>query len=493
MRRAGSGGEGPPLPNHFRPGRIQAKEMKDIRKILIANRGEIAEAVIRSARALGIETVAVYEKPDSGAAYLNMADQKVYIGNGPVRDYLDIDKLIRAAVTSGADAVHPGYGFLSESPDFSEACRAAGIIFIGAPPEVMRAVGNKADAKRIALRAGIPCIPGTGNLAPGDEALAAISGFAFHHGYPIMLKASYGGGGRGIRKISDSTQLAAELHLAAREAKRCFSDDSIYAEKLIESPRHIEVQVLADSCGSIVHLGSRDCSIQRRHQKLVQSAPALLEPAVLERVQEAAIRMARAAGYVGAGTVEFLVDRHTGEFWFMEVNARLQVEHTITEMITGRDIIRKQIMIARGEPLGISQGDVRFNGQAIQVRVNAEDPYNNFYPEGGKVIEALRLPGGSGVRVDNGIRQGSRIPLEYDSCLAKLNVWGRDWKDAVRMLRNSLDDFLIVGPATTIPLYRAMCGEPDFVGGVFDTSYIETHPALFEHQYAARPGRACAG
>jgi acetyl/propionyl-CoA carboxylase alpha subunit len=467
--------------------------MKDIRKILVANRGEIAESVIRAAAALSIGTVAVYEKPDAGAAWLNMADQKVYIGNGPVIDYLNIDKLITAAVTSGADAVHPGYGFLSENPDFPEACRDAGLIFIGAPPEVMRAVGNKADAKRIALRAGIPCIPGTGNLVPGDEAIAAISGFAFHHGYPVMLKASYGGGGRGIRRIDSAANLGAELHHAAKEAGCCFSDDTVYAEKLIESPRHIEVQVLADNYGSVVHLGTRDCSIQRRHQKLVQSAPARLEPAVLEKIQEAAVRMARAAGYVGAGTVEFLVDRHTGEFWFMEVNARLQVEHTITEMITGCDIIRTQIMIARGEPLGIAQNNISFNGQSIQARINAEDPYNNFYPDGGKIIEALRLPGGSGVRVDNGIRQGSRIPLEYDSCLAKLNVRGRNWAEAVSRLKNSLDNFVIVGPRTTIPLYRAMCGEPDFVRGVFDTSYIEMHPALFEHQSAAQPGRACAG
>lgn len=466
--------------------------MKDIRKILIANRGEIAEAVIRAAAALGIETVAVYERPDSAAPYLKLADHKVFIGNGPVRDYLDIDKLIRAAVASGADAVHPGYGFLSESPDFSEACRAAGLIFIGPPPEVMRAVGNKADAKRIALRAGIPCIPGTGNLIPGNAALAAISGFAFHHGYPIMLKASYGGGGRGIRRIDNITQLGAELRHAAKEAKRCFGDGSIYAEKLIESPRHIEVQVLADNYGNIVHLGSRDCSIQRRHQKLVQSAPAPLDPAALEKMQEAAIRMARASGYIGAGTVEFLVDRHTGEFRFMEVNARLQVEHTITEMITGRDIIRQQIMIARGEPLGISQGDIRFNGQAIQARINAEDPYNNFSPEGGKIIEALRLPKGSGVRVENGIRQGGRIPLEYDSCLAKLNVWGRDWTEAVARLKTSLENFVIAGPRTTIPFYRAVCDEPDFIGGVFDTSYIENHPALFEHRETMRPV-ACAG
>ncbi|MEN6466440.1 MAG: biotin carboxylase N-terminal domain-containing protein [Syntrophaceae bacterium] len=467
--------------------------MKDIRKILIANRGEIAGAIITAAAAMGIRTVAVYERPDSGAPWLDLADSRVFIGNGPVRDYLDIEKIIRVARLSGADAVHPGYGFLSENPEFAEACRSAGLIFIGPPPRVLQALGNKAAAKRIAQKAGIPCIPGTGNLVPDGDAVARISGFAFHHGYPVMLKASYGGGGRGIRKINDITQLEAELHHAAKEARRCFSDDSIYAEKYIESPRHIEVQVFADNYGNVIHLGSRDCSIQRRHQKLVQSAPALLDPAALEKMQQAAVRMAQAAGYAGAGTVEFLVDRHTGEFWFMEVNARLQVEHTVTEMITGRDLIKKQIMAARGEPLGIDQQDICFKGQSIQVRINAEDPYNNFRPEGGKTIEALRIPTGSGIRVDSGIRQGSRIPMEYDSCLAKLNVWGRDWPEAVARLRNSLDDFVIAGPRTTIPFYRAICGEPDFIRGVFDTSYIETHPAIFEHREGIRPVRACAG
>jgi len=360
---------------------------KRISKILIANRGEIALRIIRTAMEMGIKTVAVYEKPDSEAYYIRLADEAILIGNGPRRDYLDVEKHIWAARKSGADAIHPGYGFLAENPDFPAACEKAGIAFVGPPSAVIRDLGNKVVARQIMEKAKIPFVPGTGTLQPGEAGISQAIEFGKKAGYPIMLKASLGGGGRGIRKVESETDLLLQLPVARTEARSAFNDDSVYVEKCIEAPRHVEVQILADTHGNVIHLGTRDCSIQRRHQKLLEIAPADLPKDVLERMYEAAIAAAKGSNYVNAGTVEFLVDSKTNEFWFMEVNTRLQVEHTVTEELTGVDIVRKQILIAQGEALDIPAERVHMLGKAVQVRINAEDPKNQFMPEGGKTVE----------------------------------------------------------------------------------------------------------
>ena len=455
--------------------------VKKFKKILVANRGEIALRIIRTVNEMGIDTVAVYEKPDSEAYFLRFADQAILIGDGPRKDYLNIDKIIWAAQKAGADAIHPGYGFLSENPAFSAACEDAGIAFIGPPPKVIRDLGNKVVARDIMRKADIPFIPGTDTLPAGDEGLNMAIRFGAEKGYPIMLKASAGGGGRGIRKITGEQELRTQLPQARSEAVAAFNDDSIYIEKCVESPRHVEVQILADVYGHVMHLGTRDCSIQRRHQKLLEIAPADLPPDVLEAIHQTAIRAAREAGYVNAGTVEFLVDPKTNEFWFMEVNTRLQVEHTVTEILTGIDIIRQQILLAEGGRLEIPEERVRLVGKAIQVRINAEDPKNNFMPEGGKRVEVYQSPGGPEIRLDGIVYQGYKIPTDYDSLLVKLTVRGYSWNQTIQRLKRALRDFLIVGPKTTIPFYLALCDEPDFREGTFTTDYLEVHPELFNY------------
>ncbi len=455
--------------------------MNRIKRILIANRGEIALRIIRTVKELGVDAVAVYEKPDSEAYFLRFADQAILIGDGPRKDYLDIEKIIWAARNSGADAIHPGYGFLAENADFAEACERAGIIFIGPTPRAMRGLGDKVVAREMMEKAGIPFIPGTGNLSPGEKGVEEALAFGSKVGYPLMLKASSGGGGRGIRKVQNEAELKAQLPAARAEALSAFNDGNLYVEKYIESPRHVEVQILADSHGNTIHLGSRDCSIQRRHQKLLEIAPADLPADVIENIHQTAIRAAREAGYLNAGTVEFLVDSKTNNFWFMEVNTRLQVEHTVTEMLTGVDIVRQQILIAEGRRLEIPEERVQLIGRAIQVRINAEDPKNNFMPEGGKRVEVYQSPGGPGIRLDGIVYQGYNIPMDYDSLLVKLTVRGYQWESVVQRLKRALNDFLIVGPKTTIPFYLAICDEPDFRRGVFDTSYLETHPEIFDY------------
>ena len=455
--------------------------MKKIKKILVANRGEIALRIIRTIKELGIDNVAIYEKPDSEAYFLRFADQAIMIGDGPRKDYLDIDRIIWAARKSGADAVHPGYGFLAENADFSAACEKEGITFIGPPPQVISDLGNKVVARSIMEKAEIPFIPGTKNLSSGEEGIQEAIRFAKEKGYPIMLKASSGGGGRGIRKIITEDDLRAQLPQARAEALTAFNDDSIYIEKCIESPRHVEVQILADQYGNVMHLGTRDCSIQRRHQKLLEIAPADLPPDVLSAMHQTAIRAAKQANYVNAGTVEFLVDPKTNDFWFMEVNTRLQVEHTVTEMLTGIDIVRQQILIAEGHKLGIPEERVHLVGKAVQVRVNAEDPKNNFMPEGGKRVEVYQSPGGPEIRLDGIVYQGYKIPTEYDSLLVKLTVRGYHWDQTIQRLKRALNDFLIVGPKTTIPFYLTICDEEDFRNGKFTTDYIETHPDIFKY------------
>lgn len=460
--------------------------MKTIKKVLVANRGEIALRIIRTVKELGIGTVAVYEKPDSESYFLRFADQAIMIGDGPRKDYLNIDRIIWAARKSGADAIHPGYGFLAENADFSEACEKAGIAFIGPPPGVIRDLGNKVVARSIMEKAKIPFIPGTENLSPGDKGLQEAVSFGKEKGYPIMLKASSGGGGRGIRKVVNEEELKNQLPQARAEALSAFNDDSIYIEKCVVSPRHIEVQILADQHGNVMHLGTRDCSIQRRHQKLLEIAPADLPPDVLQAMHQTAVRAAKQANYVNAGTVEFLVDPATNEFWFMEVNTRLQVEHTVTEMLTGIDIVRQQVLIAEGGKLEIPEERVQLVGKAVQVRINAEDPKNNFMPEGGKRVEVYQSPGGPEIRLDGIVYQGYKIPTDYDSLLVKLTVRGYHWNQTIQRLKRALNDFLIVGPKTTIPFYLAICDEKDFRSGNFTTDYIETHPEIFDYSDSQR-------
>ena len=454
---------------------------KAIRKILIANRGEIALRILRTVKELGKGAVVVYEKPDSEAYYIRLADTAILIGEGPRCDYLDIERIIWAARKSGADAIHPGYGFLAENADFSEACEKAGLIFIGPPPGVIRDLGNKVVARRIAAQAGIDTIPGTGDLPRGEDGAAAALKFGREHGYPIMLKASSGGGGRGIRKVVSEKDLLVQLPLARQETLSAFNDENIYAEKCVEAPRHVEIQILADRHGRIMHLGSRDCSIQRRHQKLLEIAPANLPADVLEAMYAAAIAAARQAGYVNAGTVEFLVDAHSHAFWFMEMNTRLQVEHTVTEELTGVDIVREQIRIAEGQVLDIPRERIHLMGKAVQVRINAEDPKNNFMPEGGKRVEVYQSPGGPGVRLDGVVYQGYRVPTEYDSLMVKMTIRGYNWEQTIRRLKRALQGFLIVGPATTVPFYLAICDEPDFQAERFDTGYLDTHQDIFQY------------
>ena len=455
--------------------------MKKIKKVLIANRGEVALRITRTLKELDIAAITIYEKSDSDAYYLRFADKAVMIGDHPVKDYLDIEKMIRAAREQNVDAIHPGYGFLSESAEFAEACEKAGIIFIGPPSHVIRNLGNKVIAREIAARAGIAIIPGTESLPSGKPGIDAVAAFANQYGYPIMLKATAGGGGRGIRKLRDDADLNTQIERARSEARLAFNDDRIYVEKAIENARHIEIQILADRYGNVAHLGSRDCSIQRRHQKLLEIAPADLPADVAEAMHQAAVAVAGKSCYVNAGTVEFLVNPKTGEFWFLEVNPRLQVEHTVTEMITGVDIVRHQILIAEGRVLDFRQEQIRFNGIAIEVRINAEDPHNNFLPEGGKHVDIYQSPGGPGIRLDGIIYRGYRIPTTYDSLLVKLIVWGYEWNQTVSRLKRALSDFNIVGPKTTIPLYLSICDEPNFQQRKFDTSYVEAHPDIFNY------------
>jgi acetyl-CoA carboxylase biotin carboxylase subunit len=452
------------------------------KKILVANRGEIALRIIRAIQELGYEAVAVYETPDNEALHIRVADEAVWLGDGPRSDYLDIDKVIRAAKKVGAEAIHPGYGFLAENPDFAAACENSGIIFIGPSSKVIEALGNKVTARKIMEEAGIPLVPGTQNLTPGDAGVQEAVTFGDTYGYPVMLKATAGGGGRGIRRIENQEQLVEEIPLARSEAKAAFNNDAVYLEKVVLTPKHIEVQIIADKFGNTVHLGSRDCSIQRRNQKLVEIAPSLIkDEALVEKICDTAVKAAKAANYFNAGTVEFLVDKDWN-FYFMEINTRVQVEHTVTEMVTGIDIVRTQIKLAFGKKLAFQQEDVQIRGFAIEMRINAEDPQNNFMPEGGKTVTMYRSPGGYGVRLDGFVYQGFTIPEVYDSLLVKLTVHGFSWNETVDRLRRCLRNYVIVGPKTTIPFYLNLIEDPDFRAGDFDTSFLDTHPHLLEYE-----------
>lgn len=455
--------------------------MKTKTKILVANRGEIAIRIIRAIQELNYEAIAIYETPDQQSKHIRIANEAVWIGDGPRSDYLNIEKVIKAAKRSGATAIHPGYGFLAENPLLAKACEEADITFIGPTSEVIEKLGNKVTARRIMADAGIPMVPGTQNLTPGETGKKEAIEFAKQYGYPIMLKATSGGGGRGIRRIENDKELNEQYSVARNEALAAFNDDSVYLEKVVVNPKHVEVQIIADGQGKTVHLGTRDCSIQRRNQKLVEIAPAFhLSPELSEKICQTAVKAAKAAHYTNAGTVEFLLDTDNN-YYFMEINTRLQVEHTVTEMIAGIDIVRTQIKVALGKELLFEQKDIYLRGHAIEVRINAEDPQNNFMPEGGKTISVYRSPGGYGVRLDGFCYQGLTIPEEYDSLLVKLTVFGWSWNETVDRLKRCLTNFVITGPKTTIPFYLNLVNDPDFREGEFNTSYLETHEHLFDY------------
>ncbi len=455
------------------------------RKILIANRGEIAVRVIRTCREMGIPTVAVFSDVDRAARHVRMADEAVRIGLPPATEsYLSIDRILKAAEKTGADAVHPGYGFLSENADFAEACEGAGVKFIGPSARAMRLMGSKTRARETAAAAGVPLVPGTMSAVEDpDEALDS----AAEIGFPVMLKAAAGGGGKGMRLVRSAAEWESYFAQARGEALASFGNGDIYVEKAIETPRHIEVQILADEHGQVIHLGERECSLQRRHQKVVEETPSPLidpEPGVRDKLTAAAVRAAAAAGYSNAGTVEFLMDGECN-FYFLEMNTRLQVEHPVTEMVTGLDLVKEQILIAAGEPLGYRQSDIRFQGSAIECRIYAEDPDNGFLPSPG-LITAIERPSGSGVRVDSGADAGWRVPLEYDPLIAKLAVWAPTRPEAIARLRGALAEYHIAGIRTTIGFFRDLVEDPAFCAGVIDTGFIERF--LSNRQEAAESG-----
>ncbi len=450
-------------------------------KILVANRGEIAIRLIRAIQELNYDAVAVYESPDKESRHIRIADEAVWLGNGPRCDYLDIKKIINAAKKSGASAIHPGYGFLAENADFARACEDEGIIFIGPSSEVVTNLGNKVIARQIMADAGIPMVPGTENLSAGDKGVQEALDFAAEFKYPVMLKATSGGGGRGIRLIESDEQMKEEIPIARAEAKAAFNDESVYLEKVVIEPKHVEVQIMADKEGTTVHLGTRDCSIQRRNQKLIEIAPSMIgDQELLDTICATAVKAAKAANYFNAGTVEFLIDKDFN-YYFMEINTRVQVEHTVTEMITGIDIVRTQIKLAMGKKLAFSQDDIKMRGHAIEMRINAEDPKADFMPEGGKTVSVYRSPGGYGVRLDGFVYQGFTIPEVYDSLLVKMTVHGFSWNETVDRLRRCLQNFVIAGPKTTIPFYLNIAKDADFIKGDFDTSYLDKHPDLFDY------------
>jgi acetyl-CoA carboxylase biotin carboxylase subunit len=441
-----------------------------IGKLLIANRGEIALRILRSCRELGISTVAVHSTVDRNALHVQLADEAVCVGEAPSsRSYLNIPNILAAATSRGADAIHPGYGFLAESAAFAEICRDHGLTFVGPSPEAILAMGDKSTAKRTMQTVGVPTIPGSEGLLASAEEAAAL---AETMGFPVMIKATAGGGGRGMRLVPAADQLEALFKAAQGEAEAAFGNPGLYMEKFIDRPRHVEVQVLADRFGNVVHLGERDCSIQRRHQKLLEEAPSPgLDPEVRERMGQAAAAAARTIGYEGAGTVEFLLDR-SGAFYFMEMNTRIQVEHPVTEMVTGLDLIAEQLRIAGGEPISVSQQEVRLQGHAIECRINAEDPRQNFRPAPGKITGWLP-PGGPGVRVDSHVYTGYEIPPFYDSLIGKLIVWAPTREMALRRLRRALSEWAVTGIPTTIDFHLALLERSEFQKGEVYTKFVE--------------------
>jgi acetyl-CoA carboxylase, biotin carboxylase subunit len=444
-----------------------------VHKVLVANRGEIALRVIRACRELGLATVAVYSTADQDALHVRRADEAICIGPPHARDsYLNVSALLEAARLGCADAVHPGYGFLAENAAFAAACRDEGLVFVGPSPETIEAMGDKAEARRLAASADVPTIPGTEGKASLEQALEA----ATEIGYPVMIKAAAGGGGRGIRAARNEGELSEAVAQAAMEADAAFGDDSLYVEKLLVDARHVEVQVLGDSHGGLIHLFERECSLQRRRQKLLEESPSpALDAETRAAMTDAAVRLARAAGYENAGTIEFLLDRD-GSFYFIEMNTRIQVEHPVTEMVTGVDLVKEQLRIARGEPLSVHQDELALDGAAIEVRINAEDPDRGFLPSPGE-ITALELPGGPGVRVDTAAYAGYHVPPFYDSLLAKLVCWGRDREEAIARTRRGLEEFRVDGVRTTIAFHLELLADEAVRAGDYHVEFLEQRAA----------------
>ncbi|MFN2455326.1 MAG: acetyl-CoA carboxylase biotin carboxylase subunit [Pyrinomonadaceae bacterium] len=453
------------------------------RKILIANRGEIAVRVARACRDLYISPVAVFSAADATALHVRVCDEAYEIGAAASSEsYLRIDRIIDAARRSGAEAIHPGYGFLAENAEFARAVRDAGLTFIGPTAEAMELMGSKTSARRVAIKAGAPVVPGTTEpLSSYDEARETADRF----GYPVMIKASAGGGGKGMRLVKTEAELQSSFEAAQSEAAAAFGDSAVYLEKAIERPRHIEIQIFADTHGNTLHLGERECSIQRRHQKVIEECPSPInDPDLRAAMGEAAVRIARAANYTGAGTIEFLVSDATRDFYFLEMNTRLQVEHPVTELVTGIDLVREQIMVANGAPLSFTQGDVEWRGHAIECRVYAEDPANNFLPAPGK-INFLRVPAGTGIRDDGGVEAGAEVSIYYDPMISKLAAWGRTRGEAIDRLRRALDEYTVGGIKTTLPFFREIVRDAEFIEGKLDTNFIERFFARRETQVAA--------
>jgi len=447
-----------------------------LKKVLIANRGEIAVRILRACRELGLRTVAVYSEVDRRGLHVRYADEAYPIGPALARDsYLRGDHLLDVARTSGADAIHPGYGFLAENAEFATACAEAGVTFIGPPASAIAAMGDKVEARRQMQAAGVTVIPGTETDLRDEEILSEGERI----GFPLFVKAAAGGGGKGMRLVREAGQLERALGQARREALKAFGDDRVYLERAVQGARHIEIQVLADAHGNLIHLGERDCSIQRRHQKLVEETPSpAVDHDLRQRLGAVAVRAAEAVGYVNAGTVEFLLDRDRN-FYFLEMNTRLQVEHPITEAITGADIVKEQLRLAAGEPLRLRQADIRPVGHAIECRITAEDPFNSFLPASGRVIRLFQ-PNGPGVRVDSGIEEGLEISTFYDSLLAKLVVWGESREAAIRRMARALGEYRIVGLPTSIPFHQWLMDHDAFRRGAYDTSFLADHFSLAE-------------
>ncbi|MEW9668807.1 acetyl-CoA carboxylase biotin carboxylase subunit [Ammoniphilus sp. 3BR4] len=447
------------------------------KKVLIANRGEIAVRIIRACRELGIQTVAVFSEADREALHVKMADEAYCIGPTASKEsYLNMTNLMSVASITHADAIHPGYGFLAENANFAELCGACNITFIGPEAEAINKMGDKSVARETMKNAGVPTVPGTEGLIEDiDEAVTIAEGI----GYPVIVKATAGGGGKGMRVANHEEDLRKAIRQAQKEAETAFGNPGVYLEKYLEEPRHIEIQIIADKHGNVAHLGERDCSIQRRHQKLVEEAPSpALHQELREQMGNAAVAAAKAVNYHGAGTVEFLLDKH-GQFYFMEMNTRIQVEHPVTEMITGIDLIKEQIAVAAGYPLSFAQEDIQINGWAIECRINAENPAKNFMPSPGKV-EGYLPPGGYGVRVDSAVYPGYQISPFYDSMVAKLIVWGKDRDEAIQRMKRALGEFVIEGVKTTVPFHLKLLEHEAFVKGDFNTKFLETYQLKIE-------------
>lgn len=440
------------------------------RKILIANRGEIAVRIMRACRDLHISPVAIYSEPDAGALHVRLADEAHCIGPAAsTESYLKISAIVEVAERAHAEAIHPGYGFLAENAEFARAVSKAGITFIGPTAEAMDVMGSKTSARRAAIDAGAPVVPGTTEALQSYEEAREV---AARFGYPVMLKAAAGGGGKGMREVADERELRSALEAAQSEAAAAFGNSDVYLEKVVEKPRHIEIQIFADTQGNCVHLGERECSIQRRHQKVIEECPSPLNDSELRRrMGEAAIKIARAVNYVGAGTVEFLFSDVTRDFYFLEMNTRLQVEHPVTELVTGFDLVREQINVSAGQPLSFTQDEVRWNGHAIECRVYAEDPDNNFLPSPGKITH-LRVPSGPGIRDDGGVSEGDEVSIYYDPMISKLAAWGRTREEAIDRLRRALNEYSVGGIRTSLPFFRDIIRDDEFIEAKLDTGFI---------------------